>query len=365
MNINQVGLNFTSNNQLNNRNIQFRGNLGDKFVKEIINDIDVKPDMLIKEMKGTFGIKTDKAEDILESFIGKIKQLYSDKRGLKAELQESSKKIEAFPKEKRDAVWNAEAKVREDFQAVIRAKNEEVAAKDKEVKEMKAQLEKYQQVVKVKSVEEIGTIMPDKAIEIFDELVKNKISARKSMADFLLTGKGQEEALAQIDRNNMLLKAHNDGITQIPEVDKKCKEVQKSGIHFTHDYYFTIRMIEKALEGSTKGSYVKSKVVKNQIKENAMALLKPMADERYSNTGVKAIEQELDKSLDNVEKYHDGINKGIEKLKGRIGKDFKAVDFKPVEFAPEDSKVIVTADNNVTWDETYQWVSNYGNSSWS
>ena len=355
---------YNMNMRSNSQNINFKGSLGDKFVKEIINDVDVKPADLIREMKGTFGIKTDKAEDILESFIAKVKQLYSDKRGLKSELQKSNEKINAFPKEKENAVSEGQRQVREYFQGVVRSKDSELSAKDAQLKEMKSQLEKYQQVVKVKSVEEVGTIMPDRAVELMEELIKNKVSARKSMAEFLLTGKGQEEALRQIERNNMIMKAHSDGITQIPEVEAKMKEMQKSGMYFSRDSYFTTTFIEKALKGSPKGSYIKSKVIKDQIKANAMAILSPMADERYSNTGVKAIEQELDKSLANVEKYHDGLSKGIEKIKGRIGKDYEAVDFNPVEFSPESSKVVITDETGTIWTEDYNWVANYGNSSW-
>lgn len=355
---------YAQYNHKANNNVQFKGDLGDKFVKEVINNIDVKPADLIKEMKGTFGIKTEKAEDILESFIGKVKQLYGDKRALKSELQKSNEKINAFPKEKENAVYEGQRQVREHFQTIIRSKDEEVAAKNAEVKEMKAQLEKYQQVAKVKSVEEIGTIMPDKAIEIIDEMLENKIAARKSMAEFLLTGKGQEDALEQIERNNAIMRANRDGITQIPEVEAKVESMKGSGVYFSNDSYFTLNMIEKALKGSPKGNYIKSRVMKDQIKQNAMAILTPMADERYSNMGVKALEKDLDECLQRVEKYHDGILKGINKLKSRVGKDLKSVEFKPVDFAPEDSKIIVIGDNGTKWEQDYQWTANYGTSSW-
>lgn len=356
--------NYNRNTTIKRQNVQFTGNLGDKFVKDIINDIDIKPKDLIKEMKSTFGIKTDKAEDILESFIGKIKQLYSDKRTLKADLQKSNDKISLFPKEKQAAIQDAESRLYKDFQETIRFKDGEITAKNKELKEMKSQLEKYQQVAKVKSVEEIGTIMPDRAIEIADELAANKISARKSMAEFLFNGKGQENALAQIERNNMLMKAARDEITEIPEVAEKLKEMRESGIYFGHDTFFTLRMIEKALKGSPKGSYIKSYVIKNQIKENAMALLRPMADERYSNTGVKSIEQELDKCLNDIEKYYDELNEGIRKFKDRIGKDIKSIEYKTVEFSPEESNAIITMSDGTTIKQQYQWIANYGKSNW-
>lgn len=360
--VNSVTPNYAQNVQARKQNVNFQGNLGNKFVNDIIRGADVQPDVLIKEMKGTFGIKTEKAEDILESFIGKVKELFNDKMSLTNKINEQGRKIYDFPKEKQDAIWDAEAKVRESFQSVIKAKNEEVAAKDKEVKEMKAQLEKYQQVAKVKSVEEIDTIMPDKAIELIDEMIKNKIPSRKSMADFLLTGKGQEDALAQLERNNMLMKAHRDGITEIPEVKAKIdNDMRHSGVWFSNDSYYTLNMIEDALKGCSKGGYLKSPVIKKQVKENAMAILTPMADERYSNESVGALSKQLDERLDRIVKYHDGIPKGIEKVKKN--KDYTNVEFKPVEYSPEDSKVVVN-NGGRAWEEDYQWLANYGNSNW-
>lgn len=357
--ISPITPNYNHYKKSTSTNVQFGGNLGDKFVKEIINNVDVKPEDLIKEMNGLFGIKKGKAQDIMESFIAKVKQLYSDKRALKSELQKTNEKIDVLNREKDNAVITAERKVKENFQSIIQEKNKEVLAKDNELKEMKAQLEKYQQVAKVKSVQELDTIMPDKAIEIIDGLVKNKISARKSIAEFLLTGKGQEDALKQIERNNMLMKAQADGVTRIPEIIKKIDEMKGSGVYLSSDSYFTINLIESALKGSPKGNYVKSTAIKDQIKENAMAILTPMC-----NTGKKALQQELDKCLDKVEKYHDGLAKGIEKLKKRVGKDLKNVEFKPIEFSPEDSKLVVTEANGVSYEQGYQWISNYGNSKW-
>lgn len=364
MNISAITPSYGTNNaQAKRSNVQFTGNLGDKFVNQILNGSTVKPNDVIKEMKGTFGIKTDKAEDIMESFIGKVKQLFNDKNSLTMKVNEQERKINAFPNEKRDAVWDAEAKVRESFQNVIKSKNEEVAAKDKELADMKSKLEKYQQVVKVKSVEEIDTIMPDKAIELIDEMIKNKIPSRKSMADFLLNGKGQEDALAQIERNNMVMKAHRDGITEIPEVKAKIdNDMRNSGIWFNNDSYYTLNMIEDALKGCSKGGYLKSPVIKKQVKENAMAILTPMADERYYNESVGALSKQLDERLDRVVKYHDGITKGTEKVK-KNNRDYPNPEFKPVEYSPEDSKIVFSKDGR-SWKEDYQWLANYGNSNW-
>lgn len=363
MNISAITSGYSANNsQVKRGNVQFTGNLGDKFVNQVLNGTALQPKEVIKEMKGTFGINSAKAEDIMESFIDIVRKLFKEKMGLSVKVNEQEKTINAFPNEKQDAVWNAEAKVRESFQSVIKTKNEEVAAKDKELADMKTKLEKYQQVAKVKSVEELDTIMPDKAIELIDELMTNKIPARRSMAEFLLSGKGQEDALAQIERNNTLMKASQDGIMNIPEVDVKVKELNGSGVWFNNTYWFTLDMIEKALKGSPKGSYIKSRVIKDQIKENAMAILTPMADNRYCNTSVDAISKELDKRLISVEKYHDGIAKGMEKMKAN--RDWAKVEYESVDFAPEDCKVIMTTDGGVQRTDDYNWLSSYGNSNW-
>lgn len=364
MNISAITPSYGTNNvQAKRPNVQFTGNLGDKFVNQILNGSTVKPNDVIKEMKGTFGIKTDKAEDIMESFIGKVKQLFKDKNSLTMKVNEQERKINAFPDEKRDAVWDAEAKVRESFQSVIKSKNEEVAAKDRELADMKSKLEKYQQVVKVKSVEEIDTIMPDKAIELIDEMIKNKIPSRKSMADFLLSGKGQEDALAQLERNNMLMKARRDGITEISEVKAKIdNDMHNSGIWFNNDSYFTLNMIGDALKGCSKGGYLKSPVIKKQVKENAMAILTPMANERYYNESVGALSKKLDETLDYVVKYHDGIAKGTEKIK-KNNRDYPNPEFKPVEFSPEDSKIVFNVGDR-SWEYDYNWLAHYGSSNW-
>lgn len=360
--ISQFTPNYTGTTQSKRQNVQFTGNLGDKFVNQIINGTSVKPSEMIKEMKGTFGIKTDKAEDILESFIGKVRDLFKEKTGLSMKINEQERQIRSFPQEQENAVDKARNEMREYWQNIVRSKDEQMALKDKEVADMKSQLEKYQQVAKVKSVEEIGTVMPDRAIEIMEEMIENKIASRKSMAEFLLTGKGQEEALKQIERNNTILKANQDGIIKIPEVNNKNNEMNKAGVHFSQDYYFTLNLIESALKGSPNGSYVKSQALKKQIKENAMAILTPMADDRYCNTTVNALSAELDKRLSLVEQYHDGLPKGIEKMKTRIGKDYSEVKFESVEFAPDESKVIMKGIDGGVWSDDYEWLARFGNS---
>jgi len=89
MNISAITPSYGTNNvQAKRSNVQFTGNLGDKFVNQIINGTTVKPQDVIKEMKGTFGIKTDHAEDIMESFIGKVRDLFKEKMSLSVKVNE-------------------------------------------------------------------------------------------------------------------------------------------------------------------------------------------------------------------------------------------------------------------------------------
>lgn len=172
--VNSVNSNYAQNNQKIKQSIHFNGELGNKFVNDIIRGADLEPKVLIKEMNGTFGIKTKKAEDILESFISKVKELLNDKISLSNKINEQEREIREFPKQKNDAVCDAEAKIRASYQSLIEAKNKEIATKNNEIADVKSQLKKYEQVVKVKSIEEIDTIMPDKTIELIDEMIKNK-----------------------------------------------------------------------------------------------------------------------------------------------------------------------------------------------
>lgn len=350
---------YNRNNQIK-QNITFKGALGDQFIKKITSGAEVKPAEVIKEIKGTFGLKSEKAEDIIESFIGSVKELFNDKKLLSEKLQESESKISILTSEKA-ALERTEDKLRWSLDESDRIRAIHLGEKDKELAEMKTQLEKYQAVAKIKSVEELDTVMPDKAIEVFDEMIKHKTDARKSMSEFLFSGKGQEEALAQIERNNVIMKAHRDEIINIPEVAKKNKELNTAGEYYSTDSNYTLNLIENALECSPKGDYLRSPAIKQQVKDNAMAILTPMADERYSNTGVNAISKDLDKRLTDVEKFRDGFSKGVEKLKKKYGAE--NIELKPVEYDARNSKIIITEDGN-TFETTYYNTADYGNSNW-
>ena len=336
--------NPTPVNAQKQNHVNFTGNLGDKFVRQVINGTDIDPKAILSEAKGTFGLKSEKVEDIMESFIGKVKELFSDNMKLQGKLNDAERKIYNFPDEKQQAINETTTRLQRDFQQVIAGKNQELAAKDKEIAKVKEEFAKYEPVVKIKSVEELDTILPDEAAKILDEMVAHRIEARKSMFDFLMTGKGQEEAFAQIERNNQIQKARQDGMFNIPELKTKLNTItQQENLYTSSDTYFTIQMIQKALVGHPQGAYLNSRVIEEQVKNNAMAILTPMADNRYYNTNIQSIEKELDQALDNVKKYHTNFTRGMEKLKKQNPK--AKFEITQVDFDADKSKVKITTDD--------------------
>ena len=360
------------NNNLNKRNfnyskvdVAFRGNLGDKFVKEIVNGSYVTPERVLEEVKGTFGISKDKLKDVFESFINRIRNMSEEKVNLRKQLHEAERKILRFPKEKEQAVENTREEMRKSYESFVAAKNNEVSAKDKELQEARSIAEKFKPAYSVKSIEEIGIVMPDKAIEVINEMAAKRKAACSSMLEYLFTGKGQEEALAQIERNNILFKARKDGIFNIKDVDEVYSKNLKKGVRSMYDFDYTIELISHALEESSKGNYILSPVIKAQIKKNAMALLSPMANtkaDKYANNSLVRIEEDLDKQLKNVERFHTGINRAVAKYKNRYPK--AEVKLEIVDFEGDKSNLCVifkSEEDGESFKQNILFASNYGN----
>ena len=358
-----ISFNPSVNTNSKQNNIQFKGVRGDKIVGDIIRGAEVKPDSVIKEFKGTLGIKTDKATDILESFIEKIETLFKEKTDYSKRLNEAEEKIRKFPREKDDAVFKAESKLREYFQNIISSKNAELAQKDKELKDAKDFAAKYEPMAKVKSINEIGVIMPERANELINEVVENKVPAYKSMEEFLFEGKGQEEALKQLDRFMEISKAEADGIFNIPSMEKLLDSLkQEHRIYISNTPLWNIRnMVENALSGSEKADLLESKTIKAQVKKNAMAILTPHTDNRYPYRTINDIEKELDDIIESTIKYRRGFAKGLEKLKKKYNNNV-TFEFKKVPYDNYSSTVIVKPANEEGMTIPYSNVSSYGNS---
>lgn len=355
-----MNVTFTPAVRQNNNNIQFRGAIGDKIVKEIVSGAEVKPDNVIKEIKGTFGIKTEKAADVLESFIEKIQELGEQVNTYAKQLYEANQKIHDFPQEKRQAVFDAEAKLNKSFADVIKAKDKELASKDAQLKEAREYAAKYEPMAKVKSVENNGIIMPKQVIKILDEIVANTIPARKSMEEFLFTGKGQQEALKQIERHSLIYKAYNDGMFMIPEVQNYFSKLKKTNsININTEQPVIQNLIFESLKSSPRGEYIMSGAIHRQVKSNAMALLTPYADNNYSNTSLEAINKNVEKTLQDVIEYYQNFTRGIQKYQRNYPNS--KITYNRVDFDTKNSKVIIDYPKSQKPIEvSYDDVSNYG-----
>ena len=359
--MNTIGFNpnhsigFVNTNR-NNQNVNFKGALGDKFVEEIVSGNHVKPERIMEAVKGTFGPKKEKVNDVIESFTSKIAELSYKNSALTERVNDQSEKIADFPFQKEDAVRETTERLEKSFTSIIKDKDKEIAQKDAKIKE----LEKYESMGKVKSLEDIDVVMPDVAIETFDKMIEKRADSTQSMLNFLTTGKGQEEALKQINRNNIILKAHTEGVTDIKEVKEANKRANDSGIWITSDANFTLNMIGQALKGWKNGSYLNSTPIKNQVKENAMAILTPMADKRYCNTGIKSISKMLDDTVDGAQKFHKNFEQGKEKFLNEVKELGEKGEYTceevVVPFSSIQSKFVLTNTKNpdYKWEHSYE-----------
>lgn len=362
-----VSFNPAFSQNSNRQNIQFQGDLGNNIVRQITKGEEVLPETLVKEVKGKFGvIKTEKVSDIFESLINKVRDLFKENKGMKDLLDEADKRISRFPREKDDAVYKAEKTLRDYFASIISNKDSKIAEQQKEIGEMSARLKKYEPMSKVKSIEEIGVIMPERAKEILSEVVENRVAAYQSMEDFLFNGKGQQAALDQLGRLIELSKAQKDGIFAIPEMDRLLKGVnQEHHIYISSSTLYNMRnMIEQALRGSKNADYLESSAISTQVKNNAMALLSPHANEKYSNESIKEIERELDKTIKKILEYRRGFTKGIEKLKQRHNGNVE-LKFEEVPYNYLSSKVLVKPASEPEYSLPYYQISDFGSSNWS
>lgn len=354
----------------NNGNVNstpaFTGAIGDKFVREMMNGNNVSSKQILEAVKGTFGLKTEKVEDVLEALLNRISTLSAETKYRAQQLQDNTvaarKEIETVKREAQDEI----NQVREWNRTTLRAKDKELAAKDEEVKAAKEFAAKYEPMAKVKSINEIGTIMPDEALKLLDEISQKKVKSLDSMVEYLMTGKGQEEALAQINRCAVMEKAYYDGITQIPEVAEKLNALnQNEGLYPGSRWSFTMGMIRRGLQWDSRGSYLASPAIREQVKANAMGILTPMCNNRYHNTSVKATADELDEIFNEAADVQKKLSLGKKKFKNRYPDKEVTEEIVPYDFSKSHISVKVLHNGvECVEDYNYNQLYNWGSSNW-
>jgi hypothetical protein len=305
------GISYGINSQnVKNNNMSFKGRIGDKFVSDLVQGKVVKTQEVMDAVKGTFGPKSEKVADVVESLMGKVQVLVQQGKQDANEIMSAHSKLRAVPEEMQKAVSEKESEVKGIFTRIIDKKDAEIASKDAEI----AKLKKYEGMSKVKSIEELGVIMPDTAIQTAKDMASNKIASRESMFNYLMTGSGQEEAIAQMERNDVINKITVDGTARVPEVAQSITAMREAGVDPEgSSLNFFSRLVRDALCGNPKGSYIQSEPIKNQVRENAIALMKAYEKTPTANSD-NYITKSVDSTLDFAQNYHTFVARGKQKL---------------------------------------------------
>jgi hypothetical protein len=334
----------------NNNQVNFKGRLGDKFVNDIISGKVVNTEEVMSAVKGTFGAKTDKVADVIESLLGKVQVLYKQTTNDAIELSNANKQLHEVPRKMAEAVSESERKtaqnLSEHYSKILAEKDEELA-KAKEI------ATKYEPMAKVKSIEELGIVMPEKVIETASDMIEHKIEAISSMNDYLFTGKGQEKALEQIERNNIMLNGKDNGTNEIPDVKEAIKKMEDNGVLYSSSLGFGRNLITGALRGNPKGSYLESQPIREQVRQNAISLLSAIST-KGTNNSEENISRLVDEAIADARGFHKNLANGKEKLKkhfpGGISEDIY------VPFDNKKSHVVVNGKRGpeeISYDDLY------------
>lgn len=265
----------------------FKGVIGDRVVKQIAAKEAVTVAGIVGLAAGMIGLSKEKVSDMVESFVNRIKGLQAENENLTQQLKE----------EKTRAAQEKEAAMREfaaDKQRMQDGITHALVEKNLEIEEKEAkiaELQKYEAMAKVKSVDELDIVSPEQFIELLQEAKEAQPVAEQSLLHYLFKGNGQEEFLAQIERSNQILKARSAGITEIQEMKEAYENV---GIPIGFDsVYVAQRMMDNALCNNEAGAQINYAPVRKQIQENADAIINPMMEKSYHYTPNEEILEEV------------------------------------------------------------------------
>ena len=294
-----------------NSNPNFQGKIGEKVVKEITTNKTVTVASILAMVGGFIGLSKDKVSDVLEELTAKIKSLMDEKVELESQNLELKKNL-INTKSEKDIAKEELEKTLSRLQFVLQRNAAVVAPKDAKI----AELQKYEGMAKVKSVDELDIVSPEQFVELLNEAKENQAVAEQSLLNYLFNGNGQEEFLAQMERSNKILKAKKAGITKIPEM---LEEYSKLNFDIGDDssVYVAQNMMKNALINDLKGTYVNYPPIKKQIIENANAIINPMKTER------KYPDLSNEEVLNTVSKFHEKLASQKEKLMKEKGLRFE------------------------------------------
>ena len=263
----------------------FKGQLGKEVVKKVMNKEAVTVASVLAMMAGIIGLNKEKVSDVTEEFLNKIRGLQSEKDDLSKQLEQTradaSKKVEDV---KEKAVDN-ERRLIESYNTALKDKDNIINQKDAKI----AELENYQALAYLRPVSELDIVTTEDFVATLKEAQEAMPKVEKSMVEFLFNGTGQEEIMTQLERNNKILKAKQDGITKIPEMQKT---YESSKTYIGLDPYMVFQyMMKRALLHDEKAcEQLNYPPIMRQVLMNADALSQPLMKKnnyyRETNGGI-------------------------------------------------------------------------------
>ena len=271
----------------------FKGQLGKEVVKKVMNKEAVTVASVLAMMAGLIGLNKEKVSDVIEEFLNKIRGLQSEKDDLSKQLEQTradaSKKVE----DAREIAADNERRLIESYNTALKDKDNIINQKDAKI----AELENYQALVYLRPVSELDIVTTEDFVATLKEAQEAMPKVEKSMIEFLFNGTGQEEIMTQLERNNKILKAKQDGITKIPEM-RKTYESSKTYIGLDPYMVFQYMMKRALLHDEKACEQLNYPPIMRQVLMNADALSQPLKmkkDNYYRKTNA-AILTELPNS---------------------------------------------------------------------
>lgn len=305
--------NYNIYNRNNNSRPAFKGVLGDKLVKELAEKGgEFKTEQMMQEVKGMMGPNKAKVNDVVESFVGKIKELVEINPKKSQELRELEAKQRALP-DTYQVNYQAEQEVRNEFAAQTQEMNKRVEATQKRLQAAQAEAKIFEPMKEVKSIEEIGVMMPEEAMKLIDETHAHKNEAADSMFNYLMNNGDGVGVFEQMTRYRGLNKAYcQDCLYLIPEVAAHWK-----GKHapVSDPVLSGLELVRMAMKGNKQGSYLESNYTRRQVTDRAANLFKPMIQDGTSRVSEQEFDRSMNNILDEAVEYHRNYPKGLAKIK--------------------------------------------------
>lgn len=323
---------YSNQNDFKRKNVNFKGIIGDTLLKEMPKGKFPELKKVISKTKGSFGFFKDVyVKDVLESLLNALKRLSVDNSLKNAEILNLQNQLKNLENEKESLKLSLENK-----DGNIESLAKELDLMKLALKEKNELLQKKEQMFKVKSLNELDVPTPGEVLNIIEELDYDFEKGYKSLANYLYQGYGQEVFLKQLERINLMQKAKVDGMFNIAMIKDVLNSSHKNKKIQADSYNYALDSLRNLLILDPIGDNLESKTMREQIKNNAEALINPLKDSKYyySNS--------VEKTLNDVQEAKSYIDKSCDEIEKRglrkTGKVIEAGDLKKSYVVFKDDK---------------------------